>query len=185
MGFGPRDARTMAALLGRQPSNVKVDDKGRMVVPNRLRAAAYDEEGVAHFNVGFVVDNCLWMHTRAQHEEFIEAFEEVLDDTAENRLMKSIMYGNFADVKTDNAGRISIPSHLLEKAGLGREAVVIGMKNRVELWDANVFAEVEAKNMATFKQSVEKALALVGVERRKRSRRDDDPSEVDDATDSR
>lgn len=59
------------------------------------------------------------------------------------------MLSSAEDIELDKQGRISIPQHLREYAKIDREAVVVGMGNRLEIWgEANwkrYIAEVQAK----------------------------------------
>jgi MraZ protein len=45
------------------------------------------------------------------------------------------MLGNAVEVDLDSAGRILVPEHLREFAGIGSSVVVAGVHNRLELWD--------------------------------------------------
>jgi MraZ protein len=43
----------------------------------------------------------------------------------------------------DKQGRISVPQHLREHAGIDKEVVVIGAVTRAELWDPQRWAELK------------------------------------------
>lgn len=59
---------------------------------------------------------------------------ELQDDEAGIR-RKRKFYGAFTNITIDKAGRITIPAHFLDRAGITKEVIVIGMQDRVEFWD--------------------------------------------------
>ncbi|MCB9831913.1 MAG: hypothetical protein H6807_05510 [Planctomycetes bacterium] len=161
-------------LLGRLSNTLTVDQKGRIVVPSRLReSVGLADEEPADFQVGCLVDNCLYLHTEDQHQAFLDNFEQVLGETAQDRMLKTILNSSFVQVSTDKANRLSIPSFLLKKAGIKKEVVVVGMRERVEIWDAAVHAAMEAKHRSEFELRLEEALERAGKLNRRRDEGDD------------
>jgi MraZ protein len=51
------------------------------------------------------------------------------------RSYSRVFFASAHDEVPDKQGRVSIPSHLREYAGLDRDVVVIGASSRVEIWD--------------------------------------------------
>ena len=56
------------------------------------------------------------------------------------------------ELELDAAGRVMVPSKLLEKAGLGKEVAVIGAGNRLEIWDREAWARVSDQIVSTVKE---------------------------------
>jgi MraZ protein len=54
-----------------------------------------------------------------------------------------IIVGSARSLELDSAGRLLIPAELRAVAGLERDVVLIGLENRLELWDAATRAEQE------------------------------------------
>ncbi len=50
-----------------------------------------------------------------------------------------------AELELDAAGRVMVPAKLLEKTGLGKEVVVIGAGNRLEVWDREAWKREERR----------------------------------------
>ena len=50
----------------------------------------------------------------------------------------------------DKQGRVTIPAHLREYAGLNRDVVVIGASKRVEIWDQEAWETYLATNEDAF-----------------------------------
>ena len=49
--------------------------------------------------------------------------------------LERYFYGNSADAELDAAGRIMIPPSLRESARLAKDVIVVGVGDRLELWD--------------------------------------------------
>lgn len=163
-------------LLGRLPNVLSLDQKGRLVIPSRIRESlAASEEDAVELQLGSLLDRCLYLHTAEQHEAFLDDFDSAVDDTAANRRLKTLVHSSFVPVAMDKAGRISIPAYLIEKAGITKEVVVVGMRERLELWAREHHEELERQCQDEFRDSLEAALARAG----KRRRRDDGVGEDD------
>ena len=156
-------------LLGRLPNLLTLDQKGRLVIPSRLRDAVWREGVPTEFHIGCLLDKCLYLHTEAQHTAFLAEFDSAVDDTAANRRLKTLVHSSFVPVTMDKAGRISIAAYLLEKAEVKKEVVVIGMNERVELWGRENHEALQVECDEEFRDSLEQALARAGRARRTRS----------------
>ena len=60
---------------------------------------------------------------------------------------KRIFLGNAMDAEMDGAGRVLVSPELRAAAGLTKDAVLLGMGNHFELWDAASYAAQEAQAM--------------------------------------
>jgi MraZ protein len=55
--------------------------------------------------------------------------------------MERFFYGSSHDAELDTAGRIMIPTSLRESAGLSKDVIVVGVGDRLELWDKGKWSE--------------------------------------------
>ena len=120
-----------------------IDDKSRLTLPARFRQAF--AEGVV---VSRGLDGCLYAYPRAEWARAIEARLEELDPLSkEGRRLQRYFYSGAAEDELDKQGRIGIPGPLLEHAQLGRDVVVAGVHDHLEIWDRAAWrrelAEVE------------------------------------------
>ncbi len=120
-----------------------IDDKSRLTLPAKFRAA---------FARGIVVtrgmDGCLYAYTQDAWEDIVRGRLATLDPLSkEGRRMQRFFFAGAAEGELDKQGRVSLPTPLLEHAGLGREVVVAGVNDHVEIWDREAWkrelAEVE------------------------------------------
>ena len=120
-----------------------IDDKNRLTLPAKFREA---------FEDGCVVtrglDGCLWAWTPEGWESYREStLSDLHPLSREGRKMQRHFFSGASETTPDKQGRVSIPPALLTHAKLGRDVVVAGVNDRLEIWDRAAWkrelAEVE------------------------------------------
>jgi len=128
-------------LLGEHAHTI--DDKNRLTLPARFRHV---------FGDGIVVtrgmDGCLFAYTREDWERLVQDRLGSLDPLSkEGRRMQRFFFSAAAESDLDKQGRVSLPAALLDHAKLGRDVVVAGVHDHLEIWDRDAWrrelAEVE------------------------------------------
>ena len=128
-------------LLGEHEHTL--DDKNRLTLPARFRQA---------FAEGIVVtrgmDGCLFAYTPQDWASLVQGRLATLDPLSkEGRRMQRFFYAGATEAELDKQGRVGIPGALLEHAKLGRDVVVAGVHDHLEIWDRAAWrlelAEVE------------------------------------------
>lgn len=108
--------------------NHTIDQKGRIIVPAKLREDLEDE-----FVITLGLDGCLFAYPKSEWEEFILKLRN-LPGTKEARQLQRYFMAGAASCEMDKQGRILIPMKLRENAGLEKDVVFIGVLNKVEIW---------------------------------------------------
>lgn len=115
-----------------------LDSKGRVILPARFREPFADNGGF----LTKVLDGCLAIYTA---EEFGKVAADMQQKARrgqmERHVVRSFAAGT-APIEPDRQGRIAIPAHLRAFAGLEERVSVNGAINRIEIWDAARWAEV-------------------------------------------
>ncbi|MGA2006994.1 MAG: hypothetical protein ABSH27_05475 [Solirubrobacteraceae bacterium] len=127
-----------------------LDAKNRLTIPAKLRKALADGVVVA---LQRDAPECVAVWCPDDYDAYVEGLLEGIE-----RL--SADYGNIErfsnaysqELELDAAGRVMVPSKLLEKAGLGKEVAVIGAGNRLEIWDREAWARVSDQIVSTVKE---------------------------------
>jgi transcriptional regulator MraZ len=117
-------------LLGEHEHSL--DDKNRLTLPAKFRAT---------FAGGVVltrgIDHCVYAYRREDWERLVETRLAGLDPlTKEGRRMQRFFFTGAAEAELDRQGRVMIPTALIQHAALGRNLVVAGMRDHLEIWDA-------------------------------------------------
>ena len=107
-----------------------IDDKGRLIIPARLRSELDDEVFVTR---GF--DGCLFVYTLEAWNNLADQLNRLPISQAAARMVSRMLFSG-SESSLDRQGRISVPPPLREHAAieLGAEVVVVGVNNRIELW---------------------------------------------------
>ena len=118
--------------------NHTIDDKGRTSLPAKFRK----EMGAKVVIAPGIDNNCLSVFTMKEWKGFTERLsrgnpQSVLQ--ADNRNFNRLIIGRAVEVEVDSSGRMLVPENLREHAGLSAKVVIIGVVNRVEMWDAKAW----------------------------------------------
>lgn len=131
----------------------RLDDKGRLFLPARFR----DE-----LQAGLVItkgqDRCLYVWTRTGFEELTSRVRGTSFTDKRSRDFLRILFSGASDEIPDKQGRITIPPVLREYARLGRDCVVIGAMDRVEIWDAGAWQGYADQQEDAFSQMSEEVM---------------------------
>ena len=105
-----------------------LDDKGRMVLPAKIRAQL-GETGM----VG-MADGCLGLWTIDGFDAIADRLAAAVEEGAADPAVLRKFMAFAAEVTPDQQGRVVIPQVLRDHAGLGSEVVVNGRRDRAEIW---------------------------------------------------
>ncbi|MDR0410076.1 MAG: division/cell wall cluster transcriptional repressor MraZ [Spirochaetaceae bacterium] len=120
-----------------------LDEKGRLTFPAALQRSLSSGQLVLTRGV----EPCLWVYQPDRWREFAAKWESASPMIKDVRRMQRHFLGWAAEVEIDKSSRIAIPQSLREYAGLKRECVIIGVGQRVEIWDAATYkAENEGED---------------------------------------
>jgi MraZ protein len=106
-----------------------VDSKGRLAVPARFRSKI--ERG-AVLTRG--VDPCLYVYPMETWEEKARELSAAITDPRLLRLVERRFFGMAHELELDTQGRIVVPAKFRQYAELSAEAMVIGARDRFEIW---------------------------------------------------
>src|SRR5205807_9721477 len=96
------------------------------------------------------LDQCLWIYDQGGLERLAEKLDRTPATDAEARVFRRLFFAQMEAVELDKAGRLLIPERLLEFAGLKHEVVLIGVRDHLELWDAERWQQYMAQNAPRF-----------------------------------
>jgi MraZ protein len=108
-----------------------IDEKNRLTLPARFRDSFPD---------GLVVtrgmDRCLYVYARSDWDQLVDSRLASLDLLSrDDRMIQRYFFSAAVEALADKQGRIMLPAPLLEHAALGREVVVAGVHDHLEIWD--------------------------------------------------
>lgn len=117
-----------------------IDAKNRISMPVKFR-----KEMGEKIIITPGLDQCLFIFT---NEEWKKVSRKLSDSESElsflnkdKRSFNRFMFGQAAEVEVDSIGRILIPPFLMDRAGLKDKATLVGVEDRVEVWNDKTWAK--------------------------------------------
>ena len=107
-----------------------IDAKGRLIVPAKFREKLGDT-----FVVTRGLDGCLFGYPLDEWNKLEEKLNEMPLAKKDARLFVRFFYSAATECEIDKQGRINIPQTLRAHAQLEKSCVIIGVSNRIEIWD--------------------------------------------------
>jgi len=107
-----------------------IDEKNRLTLPAKFRDALAGGVVLARG-----IDRNIDVYPRASWEASMARIAELDSLTREAREMKRYVFAAASVVEPDKQGRVVIPADLAGHAGLGKDVVVAGVQDHVEIWD--------------------------------------------------
>ena len=109
--------------------NHTIDAKGRLIIPSKFRESLGDE-----FVVTKGMDGCLFVYDNEEWKKFEEKLLSLPMMDKQVRQFTRYFLAGAASVEVDKQGRILIPSVLREFADITKDADLVGVGSRIEIW---------------------------------------------------
>lgn len=131
----------------------RLDEKGRLILPAKFR-----EELAGGLVITKGQERCLYVFPTAEFKRLAQELQSQPVTNKAARAYGRVFFASAHDEVPDKQGRVTIPAHLREYAGLQRDVVVIGASNRVEIWDQQAWERYLAENEQAFAEIEEGVL---------------------------
>src|SRR5262245_3234351 len=118
-------------LAGTYPRTL--DDKKRLALPRRLREQL-GQPGMLFVTPG--PDQSLWVYNQNELERLSEKLDQAPATDADARVFRRLYFAQIESVELDSNGRILISERMLRFAGLEHDVALIGVRDHLELWNA-------------------------------------------------
>ncbi len=137
----------MFGLVGEY--EVKLDTKGRFLFPSHLRRQlSPDAQENFMLNKGF--EECLTLYPLNEWEKLSQKLSKLNLFKPQNRMFYRLFHQGAKQTALDTAGRLLIPTALMERVGLNKDAMLIAYNDRIEIWDKAKYFDLIEGNIADF-----------------------------------
>ena len=134
-----------------------LDEKGRIIIPSKFRADLGLE-----FVMTKGLDNCLFIYPKSEWE-ILEAKLKTLPLTSKDaRAFVRFFFSGASESTLDKQGRVLIPSNLREHSRLDKEAVIIGVSTRIEIWSKDHWDNYIDEDNLSY-ESIAESMAELGI----------------------
>lgn len=142
-------------LLGEYEHSI--DTKGRIAMPAKLR------EGLGgKFIITKGLDGCLFVYAMDEWQRVEQKLASLPMSRKTARDFTRFLFGGACEGECDKQGRVLLPASLRCYAGLERDAVIVGVGSRAEIWDAAKWQQYNEESAEDVNELAEQ-LADLGI----------------------
>ena len=127
-----------------------LDDKNRLIIPSKFRY-----ELGSKFIVTRGIEKCLFVYPVDEWNKIIEKLNTLPFTNKDARTFMRMFLSGATECELDNNGRVCINGPLMNYASLSKECVVIGVGDRLEIWDQDMFDNFFNDNIENFSDVAE------------------------------
>lgn len=118
-----------------------IDSKKRLAIPAKFRRELGEKAVITRG-----LDNCLVIYPVGEWQKLTQKLESLPNSQQDARSFVRIMLSGAVDVELDKLGRILIPDYLKDYAALKKNVAMLGLSNRIEIWDEEKWTEYRARS---------------------------------------
>jgi MraZ protein len=129
-----------------------LDDKNRLLIPAEIRRRlnSTDERGVFFIKLG--TNGVPWLYSASRWTDLASGGVSGMDPGDEQLDHDHFHYGMTYELEWDKQGRAVIPDRMLRKTGIGKEVMLVGIKDHLELWNRAAWEEHTDALLAMYAQ---------------------------------
>ncbi|MFH1714535.1 MAG: division/cell wall cluster transcriptional repressor MraZ [Candidatus Nealsonbacteria bacterium] len=117
-----------------------IDDKKRLAVPVKFRQLLGKKAVITRG-----IDQCLFLYPAKEWEKLAKKLSQLPLSQSDARGFVRLMLGGAMEAAIDNLGRILVPDYLKDYAFLKKKVILVGLYDRIELWDEVEFKKYKKK----------------------------------------
>lgn len=136
-----------------------IDNKGRLILPSKVRDVS-KETGIERFFLTRGLDKCIFMFAESEWKIQEQKFKTMSFTKQQARSFNRLFFSGAADIVPDKQGRFIIPTYLKDYAAINREVIIIGVSNRLEIWDKKTWEDFYNRSSGSFEDIAENILNI-------------------------
>lgn len=117
-----------------------LEAKGRLAIPKQFRSSLGRRAVITKG-----LDGCLFLFSAEAWHDFSQKIAKMSLTKKDSRSFSRFLTFSAAEASLDSQGRILIPDHLRQFAGLKKHVMVAGASSRVEVWDKKRFDQYQGQ----------------------------------------
>ncbi|QWU14946.1 MraZ protein [Paenibacillus sophorae] len=128
-----------------------IDDKGRIIIPAKFR-----ELLGASFVATRGLDSCLFVYPMEEWAIMEQKLKSLPLMKSDARAFSRFFFSGATECQWDKQGRVTLPANLREYAKLNKDCVILGVSNRVEIWNKELWEQYFGQSEESFNEIAEK-----------------------------
>ncbi len=142
---------------------VKLDPKFRLTLPVPVRQTLETDKRIVMTNSQFQGRRCLDVYPLKEWELLEDKIGRLPQLSAEVQNFQRFYLSGGHDLEIDGQGRLLIPPPLRQYASLQGEAIIVGMNEKFEIWDAVIWHSLFENLAQEFPQTLSQVANLEGI----------------------
>ena len=135
----------------------KLDPKGRLVLPAKIKANLPEESGnQVVLTRGF--EPCLVLYPQVEWKVIYDKVASLNEFNEEYRNFQRNFFRGNTEVELDSTGRFILPRTMVRYAEIDKEVIIVGLGNRVEIWNPDKYEDFLIKDQQSFSALAQKFL---------------------------
>ena len=129
-----------------------IDDKGRIIIPSKLRKDLSDNIIVTRG-----IEECLFIYSKDEWEKIVDKLNNLPFTKKDARAFVRFFLSGATDAEFDKQGRINIQKPLIDYAHIEKDCIVVGTGTRLEIWSKNkwdMFMNSAKENMSDIAENL-------------------------------
>jgi len=137
-----------------------MDDKGRIKMPSALRKQFAAEDG-SKFMIAKDIEDCLVVYPMKTWEKQEATLQKLNPfNTSHQKFINAITVG-LTEVEMDSADRFLVSTSLKKYLGAGKDIVMKGKFDRIQVWEANKYEQYTQGNISNIQGLADEAAAYL------------------------
>lgn len=128
-----------------------IDDKGRIIIPVKFR-----ELLGASFVATRGLDSCIFVYPMEEWGIMEQKLKSLSLMKSDARAFSRFFFSGATECVWDKQGRVNLPVNLRQYAKLDKDCVILGVSNRVEIWNKELWEQYFEQSEESFNEIAEK-----------------------------
>lgn len=137
--------------------NHTLDNKGRITIPSKFRDSLGDE-----FIITKGLDNCLFVYPKDEWEIFENKLKTLPLTSKDARAFVRFFFAGATECNLDKQNRVLLPQNLRIHSKLKKDAVIIGVSTRIEIWSKEKWIEYTEDESLSY-ENIAENMAELGI----------------------
>ena len=131
-----------------------LDEKDRFILPAKFREKVKTlKKRTLYMTRG--LDGCLSLYDKEAWSSLEEKLKSLSFTKQQSRSFNRLLFSGACEVNVDSQGRITVPENLKNFAQIKRDIVIIGVADRIEVWDKDTWTNFYSDNKKRFEKMAE------------------------------
>ncbi len=134
-----------------------LDSKGRIIIPSKFRGELGYE-----FVITKGLDNCLFVYPQEEWTIVEDKLKSLPLTNRDARAFIRFFFSGASESNLDKQGRVLIPQNLREHSKIDKDAVIIGVATRLEIWSKEIWENYIDEDNLSY-DSIAERMAELGI----------------------